>query len=123
MDVRPNLTIPLLEQSKIQAQVLVPVLRAFRAELGEERANRIAWRALAEWRQSVARATAAGLQGSPREKWTAATTALLPAIGNDVDVEIRKQDDDTLAFDVTGCRFAQFFQALGEPELGFALTC
>ena len=67
MDVRPNLTIPLLEQSKIQAQVLVPVLRAFRAELGEERANRIAWRALAEWRQSVARATAAGLQGSPRE--------------------------------------------------------
>jgi hypothetical protein len=30
---------PLLERSKIQAQVLVPVLRAFRAAIGTERAN------------------------------------------------------------------------------------
>ena len=33
----PKLT--LLEQTKIQAQVLVPLLRAFRAELGDARAN------------------------------------------------------------------------------------
>ena len=39
--------ISLIERAKIQAEVLVPVLKAFRAALGEERANRIAWQALA----------------------------------------------------------------------------
>ena len=37
----------LLDRVKIQAEALVPVLRAFREEFGEERANRVAWRALA----------------------------------------------------------------------------
>ncbi|HXK22272.1 MAG TPA: hypothetical protein VMS55_06290 [Myxococcota bacterium] len=41
---------PLLERVKIQARVLVPVLRAFREAIGTERANQIAWRALGEWR-------------------------------------------------------------------------
>lgn len=31
--------IPLIEQVKIQAQVLVPLVNALQAELGEERAN------------------------------------------------------------------------------------
>ena len=31
--------IPLIERIKIQAQVLVPLIKALQAELGEERAN------------------------------------------------------------------------------------
>jgi hypothetical protein len=31
--------IPVIQQAKIQAQVLVPLVKALRAELGEERAN------------------------------------------------------------------------------------
>jgi len=31
--------IPVIERVKIQAQVLVPLVKAFQAELGEERAN------------------------------------------------------------------------------------
>ena len=34
--------VSILEQSKIQAQVLVPLLKAFQVELGQERANEIA---------------------------------------------------------------------------------
>ena len=41
--------VPMLEQARIVADVLIPVLRAFRAELGDERANAIAARGLAEW--------------------------------------------------------------------------
>jgi hypothetical protein len=33
--------IPLIEQAKIQAQVLVPLVKALQAELGEARANAI----------------------------------------------------------------------------------
>jgi hypothetical protein len=40
--------IPLIEQVKIQAQVLVPLVKALQAELGEERANAIVRKALAD---------------------------------------------------------------------------
>ena len=40
--------IPVIEQVKIQAQVLVPLVKALRAELGEERANAIVRHALAD---------------------------------------------------------------------------
>ena len=41
MDITINPEISLLDQVKMQAQVLVPVLRALRAELGKERADRL----------------------------------------------------------------------------------
>ena len=40
--------IPLIEQVKIQAQVLVPLVKALQAELGEERANALVRRALGD---------------------------------------------------------------------------
>jgi hypothetical protein len=34
-----------------------------------------------------------------------------------------EQSQDAFAFDVTGCRYAEFYRELGEPELGFLLVC
>jgi hypothetical protein len=34
-----------------------------------------------------------------------------------------RQDKEALDIDVTRCRFAEFFRALGEPELGALLIC
>jgi hypothetical protein len=38
--------IPVIEQAKIQAQILVPLIKAMQAELGAERANALVRRAL-----------------------------------------------------------------------------
>ena len=40
--------IPLIEQAKIQAQVLVPLVKALQAELGEERANALVRKTLGD---------------------------------------------------------------------------
>ena len=40
--------IPLIERVKIQAQVLIPLVKALQTELGEERANGIVRRALGD---------------------------------------------------------------------------
>jgi hypothetical protein len=40
--------IPLIERVKIQAQVLIPIVKTLHAELGQERANAIVHKALAE---------------------------------------------------------------------------
>jgi hypothetical protein len=40
-----------------------------------------------------------------------------------LDYAIIEQSEDAFGFDVTGCRYAEFYKELGEPELGFLLVC
>jgi len=40
-----------------------------------------------------------------------------------LDYSVRAQSQDVYEVDVTGCRYAQFYKELGEPELGFLLVC
>ncbi len=51
----------LLDKTRIQAQVLVPVLRALRAELGKAKADAIVKQALRDWSNSSLRPSAAAL--------------------------------------------------------------
>ena len=118
----PSKPSPALERAKIQAQVLVPVLKAFRDELGAERADRIAWKALAEWRRQVI-AEEPMLPGAPTERFRARNVAVAALIGDAVDALLLKDEPESIEFNITGCRFAQSFRELDEPELGFALTC
>ena len=119
--VDPKLS--LLDKTRIQAQVLVPVLRALRAELGKATADTIVQGALRGWSQQLFAAIGQGVEGSPRRKWAAMHTAMDEATEGDVTVEMRRHDKEALEFDITHCRFAEFFRALGEPELGALLIC
>ena len=111
-----------LEQAKIQARVLVPLVKALRAELGEERANAIVrntlgetWRQLGEkWWQSQKSANLGNNMAAAFDKFAA---------GGALDYQVVKQSADAFEVNVTGCRYAQFYQQLGEPELGFLLVC
>jgi predicted ArsR family transcriptional regulator len=119
--VDPGLS--LLDKTRIQAQVLVPLLRTLRAELGKERADAIVRQGLRAWSQQLFAAMGDGVDGSPRRKWAAMHTALADITEREVTVEMRRHDEDALEFDVTACRFAEFFRALGEPDLGALLIC
>jgi predicted ArsR family transcriptional regulator len=119
--VDPRLS--LLDKTRIQAQVLVPMLRTLRTELGQERADAIARQALRDWSKALFAAVGKSVDGSPRRKWAAMQTALTELTEREVTVEMHRHDKEALEFDVTHCRFAEFFRALGEPELGALLIC
>ena len=119
--VDPRLS--LLDKTRIQAQVLVPVLRALRAELGKEKADALVKEALRGWSKNLFAAIGDGVDGSPRRKWAAMHSAMAAITERDVTVETRRHDKEALDFDVTHCRFAEFFRARGEPELGALLIC
>lgn len=119
--VDPKLS--LLDKTRIQAQVLVPVLRALRAELGKDKAEAIVEQALRGWSRELFGAIGEGVEGSPRRKWATIQSVWGEVSGREVEVEILRQDKETLDMDVTHCRFAEFFRALGEPELGALLVC
>ena len=118
--VDPRLS--LLDKTRIQAQVLVPVLGALRAELGKEKADAIVKEALRGWSKDLFAAIGDSVDGNPRRKWAAMHSAMAEATEHDVTVEMRRHDKEALEFDITHCRFAEFFRALGEPELGVKLT-
>ena len=114
--------IPLIQQAKIQAQVLVPLVKALQAELGEERANALVRRALGD----IYRRYGEEFWRTKNEKnlGKSVASAFATFAGEDaLDYRVREQSQDAFEIDVTGCRYAEFYKELGEPELGFLLVC
>ena len=116
------MSVSVIEQAKIQAQVLVPLVKALQAELGEERANVLVRKALGDtyrrhgeefWRKknesNIGKAIASAFVTYARD--------------DALEYKTIEQSPDAFAFDVTGCRYAEFYKELGEPELGFLLVC
>ena len=116
-------TLSFLDKTRIQAQVLVPVLRAMRAELGKDKADAIVKQALREWSQQVFTAIGKELDAPPRRKWSAMQGHMNEVSGPSVEFETHRKDKEAFEFDVTRCRFAEFFRDLDEPELGALLAC
>jgi hypothetical protein len=115
--------ISLLDKTRIQAQVLVPVLRALRAELGKDKADAIVKQALRDWSRKLFAAIGDGVEGSARRKWATVQSAYNTVSSPGIEFEMLRHDNEAMAFDVTRCPFAEFFRALGEPELGTLLIC
>jgi hypothetical protein len=116
------LSIPVIEQAKIQAQVLVPLIKALQAELGEARANALVRRTLGslyrrygeEFWQSRGETNLGHMMASAFASY---------ARNDALEYHVIEQSADAYAIDVTACRYAEFYKALGEPELGFLLVC
>ena len=114
--------IPLIEQVKIQAQVLVPLVKTLRAELGEERADALVRKALGD------------LYRKYGEKWwrthgghnlgdKVESAFEMFAAGDALEYTVVENTPDSFGLNVTGCRYAEFYKKIGVPELGFLLTC
>lgn len=124
MDIEVNPNISVLDQAKMQAQVLIPVLRALRAELGKERADRLAIGTLRAWSRERFQRLGARISGSPKDKFDALWAMGVSRIQeNDLDIVTLKQEPGAQEFNVTRCRYAEFFRQLGEPDLGAVLLC
>ena len=116
------MSIPIIEQAKIQAQVLVPLVKALQAELGEERANAIVRKALGDMYRKLGERWWQA-QGSSNLGNNMASAFGLYAAGNGLDYKVIEQSPDKFELNVTGCRYAQFYKEMGVPELGFLLVC
>jgi hypothetical protein len=115
---QPNITH--LERRKIEAGVLVPMVQAFQRAFGKERANEIAREVIVE----LARKDGA--------RWAEQFGSDLPAMekvsgvwaaGGSLGIEPVGRSAETLDFNVTRCRYAEFYKELGLPELGYLFHC
>jgi predicted ArsR family transcriptional regulator len=111
-----------LDKAKIQAQVLVPLLRALRAQLGKDKADALVKQALGAWSREMFAGIGKDIEGG-RRRWAKMQGALNEISKAGVEATAPVKDEGRLEFDVTRCRYAEFFKALNEPELGALLMC
>jgi hypothetical protein len=115
------MSVSVIQQAKIQAQILVPLVKALQAELGEERANALVRKALGD---TYRRYGEEFWRKKNENLGKAMASAFATYAGDDaLDYRLIEQSEDAFAIDVTGCRYADFYKELGEPELGFLLVC
>jgi hypothetical protein len=114
--------VSVIEQAKIQAQVLVPLVKALQAELGKERANTLVRRALGDLYRRYGEAFWRTKDEKNLGNIMASAFATY-ARDDALDYNVIERSEDVFAIDVTRCRYAEFYQELGESELGFLLVC
>lgn len=116
------MSIPVIQQAKIQAKVLVPLVKALQAELGEDHANRIVRKTLGDLYRRFGEEFWRSKDESNLGKAIGSAFATY-ARDDALQYDVIEQSLDTFAFDVKRCRYAEFYKELGEPELGFLLVC
>ena len=113
--------LPYLERVKIQSEILLPLFKRLREEIGREKTNELLRASVDEYAANLGESIRQSATGSSLEK----LRAVIPqfAAGDALEVEPVANDSHTLSMDVRGCRYAAYFKSLGEPEFGAMLTC
>ena len=104
-----------LEAVKIQAHAVIPIVRALERELGKERAHSIVGRAIAESYAEWQGKAVSARNSHPRDN---NIEEQYP-----VETEVVEDTDSMLAINITRCRFAEHFRAIGAADVGALLTC
>lgn len=115
-----NEGISLLKKREIEIGIPAPIVRAFAAEIGQERAFSIALRAIREAAaaQGAEVSTAAGKGLESLKSCIAAWNEDGALVSNVV-----RDTDDEFRFDVTRCAFAELYREMGCEEIGAILSC
>jgi len=115
--------IPLIEQVRIQARILVPLVKALQAEMGEERANAIVLKAIGPLFRKYGESWWRSQRAQGFEEKMEATFGELYGAADALKYDVIKKTRDAFDVNVTECQYAKFYNRIGVPELGFLLTC
>ncbi len=110
-----------LQRRKIESGVLIPFVEACERRFGAEATREL----VVETIRELAKADGA--------KWAAAYGTGLDALariaeevwagGGSLEIEFLERSEDRLSFNVTRCRYAEFYKELGRAGLGHLVHC
>lgn len=117
-----NARLPILEQRRIEAQVIKPIYEEMVAELGVETAQRILGAAIVKAAVAHGQSFADEVEGATnldgfadiQKHWTA---------NGALEIEHIDRSPKTFDFNVTRCRYAEMYKAMGLGEIGHLLSC
>ena len=113
--------IGVLKRREIEARIVAPLIECFAAEFGRDRVVELAREVVVDVarRQGAAFSRQVGADdlgtfADGLEMWTREDA---------LRIDVVERTDTTFAFNVTRCRYAEMYRALGVPELGEILSC
>ena len=112
---------PYLERAKIQAEILSPLYKRLKAEVGVERAREMLKEAVEEFASGLGREIAQGPGTGSLDKLRQA--APMFTAGDALEIETLDQSDTRMSFNVRRCKYAEFFRELGDAEVGRIMVC
>ena len=113
--------IPYLERVKIQSEILLPLFRLLRSELGSDKSNELLRTAVQEYAVSLGEQISKTSEGSSIEK----LQSFFPVFtANDaLEFDPIVSNSEELSINVTKCKYAEYFASIDESEFGTMITC
>ncbi len=113
-------TIGVLTRRETEARILAPVINALADAFGRDRVVAIVRDVI----EALAREQGAALAAEYGDDAEAFLTTLeFWTRGGALEIEVLEQSQDRLDFNVTRCRYAEMYRALGIADLGAVLSC
>ncbi|MBL6954718.1 MAG: L-2-amino-thiazoline-4-carboxylic acid hydrolase [Alphaproteobacteria bacterium] len=112
---------PYLERAKIQAEILLPLFRLLKVEIGEERAGALLRAAVDEFATALGAEIGAQGEGTSLEKMQSAFRMFMA--DEALVLEPVAHTANELSVNIRGCKYAEYFQDLGEAAFGAMLVC
>jgi hypothetical protein len=113
--------IGVLRRREIEARIVGPLLEALGREFGAERVREVAREVIVGVARQQGDQLAAAMGG--RSLTHFADSLDLWKKDDALQTDVLEQTDERFAFNVTRCRYAELYRALGIPELGALLSC
>ncbi|HMN72169.1 MAG TPA: L-2-amino-thiazoline-4-carboxylic acid hydrolase [Rhodoblastus sp.] len=120
-DATPDLA-PMLERRRIEAEILAHVYETVKAAHGVGEARRIVADAVRQSAIAQGKTMAEAQGGAPGLRGFEAIQPLWTR-GGALEVNVREKGANVFAFDVTRCRYAEMYRAMGLAEIGPLLSC
>ncbi len=114
--------LPILEQRRIEANIIQPIYEEMVTQLGAERAKDILGSAIKK--NAIAQGKAYA-QATAEETDLLSFHALLPQwkANGALETEILEESAETVSYNVTRCKYAEMYREMGLAEIGHLLSC
>lgn len=120
-DPNPPPVLSLLQRREVEARIVGPLIRGFIEAMGRDAALEVVRRVISD----LAREAGADLAASLGDASLSAFAEVLDLWreGGALEIDLLERTPERLAFDVTRCRYAELYRALGLADLGGSLSC
>jgi len=113
--------LPLLQQREIEARIVGPLIRAFSESIGEEKTLTLVREVISSLARQGGADLARGLGEASLEAFSRSLDRWCE--GGALEIDMLEQSSERLSFNVTRCRYAEMYHALGLADLGSSLSC
>jgi len=110
-----------LTRREIEARILAPFVEALAEEFDRTRVLEILRKTIIEVAQTQGAQLVTAMGGDSLEHFNQSLEYWKR--GGALEMEALEQNEERLSFNVTRCRYAEMYRALGIPELGALLSC